>query len=188
MSVVEDPRFPHLGGNPPGGDRATFCPALWKWLVEKHEIKRVLDVGCGEGHALAEFKKLGCETLGLDGLSANVEKRPKPAVVHDLTTGPFSASGYDLIWCCEVVEHVEEGKCGHLLDLLSQGRVLAMTHATPGQSGHHHVNCQPQEYWINLMSERGMRLSAEDTEEGRRRCPGDNHFGRHGLIFHKEAK
>ena len=28
--------------------------------------------------------------------------------------------------------------------------------------GHHHVNCQPKEYWIKLITERGYALSEDN--------------------------
>jgi hypothetical protein len=63
-----------------------------------------------------------------------------------------------------------------------------MTHALPGQGGYHHVNCQPPEYWINHMKERGYNLS-EDNEIIRQIGSRDqtwNYFSQSGLIFIRE--
>src|SRR6188474_373147 len=65
MPKCLDRKYPHLGGNIIGGDRNTFYPALWSWLVRRFDISTVLDVGCGEGHAMAEFSALGCEVHGI---------------------------------------------------------------------------------------------------------------------------
>ena len=34
------------------------------------------------------------------------------------------------------------------LAMLANAPIIVRTHGLPGQPGHHHVNNQPQEYWI----------------------------------------
>ena len=34
-----DENKPHLGGNFPNGDPATWCPSAWKFLIDKYQIK-----------------------------------------------------------------------------------------------------------------------------------------------------
>lgn len=63
-----------------------------------------------------------------------------------------------------------------------------MTAAPPGDGGHHHVNCQLPDYWIDKLREKGMRFSFELTVKARERAtslkPGEkSHFARNGLIF-----
>ena len=62
-----------------------------------------------------------------------------------------------------------------------------MTHAVPGQAGHHHVNCQPQEYWINLLSQKGFMLERSQSvyREIASRDDVPNYFGMSGLLFVK---
>jgi len=63
-----------------------------------------------------------------------------------------------------------------------------MTHAVPGQAGHHHVNCQPAEYWVEKLATRGFRLARDNDLmkeiAGRELCW--NHFTRRGLLFTRE--
>ncbi len=68
-----------------------------------------------------------------------------------MTKAAFSGQNFDLIWCCEVVEHVEEEFVQNIMDTFKLGKIVALTHAVPGQKGYHHVNCKPKEYWIDLM-------------------------------------
>ncbi len=92
----------------------------------------------------------------------------------------------DLVWSCEVAEHIGEQKVDFYLRTLANGRVVAMTHAVPGQQGHHHVNCQPAEYWIAKMQAIGYVMSPEDTAICRDVASKDhtwNYFSRTGLIF-----
>jgi 2-polyprenyl-3-methyl-5-hydroxy-6-metoxy-1,4-benzoquinol methylase len=173
-----DRKYPHLGGNIIGGDRNTFYPALWSWLVRRFDISTVLDVGCGEGHAMAEFSALGCEVHGIDGLEQNIAACTNATVV-DLTITAYEWP-CDLVWCCEVVEHIDERFVDNLVRTLSNGRYIAMTHGLPGQSGYHHVNCKPTDYWVGLMNIVGYRLMEETLES---RSLGGKYWKKSGLIF-----
>jgi SAM-dependent methyltransferase len=187
VGYVTDPAAPHLGGNLHGGDPRSFEPALWAWLVERFAPRVVLDVGCGEGHSTAEFARLGCTALGLDGLSYNATAtaaRGVPCLHHDLTRGPCYVAGVDLAWCCEVVEHVAPEHVGALLATLATARVVAMTHAVPNQGGWHHVNEQPADYWIGHMLAHGYHLQTANTVHARTLARG--WFRDTGLIFTRD--
>ena len=156
QTLATDPSRPDLGGNIRGGDPNTWCPALWRYLIGSFGVRSVLDVGCGEGHAVKWFRDAGIDAEGIDGLALNVERAVTPILLHDLTAGPF-IHPVDLVWCCEVAEHIDPEKVDNLIDTLANGRVIAMTHAVPGQGGWHHVNCQPAGYWIEQIEARGYR-------------------------------
>lgn len=174
----------HLGGYIKGGDAATYYPDLWKWMVNKLGIKKVVDVGCGEGHALKFFRdELGCDVMGIDGLPQEDEDTS----VHDFTDGPCHAPECDLIWCCEFVEHVEERFMLNFLTTFRYGKYVALTHAEPGQSGHHHVNCKHPQYWIGAMAAIGFKFDDILTKCARIAASSNanvfNHFKRSGLVF-----
>ena len=176
----------HLGGYTPGGDPATFFPDLWAWLVEELGVRSVIDVGCGEGHALAEFRGLGCEVLGVDG----VPQEDPDVVVHDYTTGPLMLkTKFDLCWSCEFVEHVEERYVPNFLLSFGMADLVLITHATPGQLGHHHVNCRPAEYWAGAMAAIGYRLEHHLTDItrslARKNTSPWNHYLRSGMAFRR---
>jgi SAM-dependent methyltransferase len=184
MGAVIDENRPELGGNLRYGDIDTFCPVIWRFLVERFAVRSVLDVGCGEGHAVAFFNRLGIFAHGIDGLAANVERSVIPIALHDLLKGPYIMP-VDLVWSCEVAEHIIEEKVDNYLETLCNGRIVAMTHALPGQDGHHHVNCQPTEYWIDKMHRRGYRLS-DDLDKLRKISESEHYYTyfRHsGLVF-----
>jgi hypothetical protein len=62
------------------------------------------------------------------------------------------------------------------------GKVLFLTAAPPGFPGHHHVNCQPQSYWITLLEHHRWRLDVEATQWVR--ANGGHPFStRQGLVF-----
>ena len=183
---VFDPARPDLGGNVRHGDAWIYHPALWRYLVGRFGVRSVLDVGCGEGHAVRFFHALGVIAHGIDGLLINVQRAVYPIALHDLLIGPYIMP-VDLVWSCEVAEHIDQEKVDHYLDTLANGMVVAMTHAVPGQGGHHHVNCQPAEYWIERMRRRGYRLDPA-LPTYRQVAAGDptNFFQQTGLVFLRE--
>jgi cyclopropane fatty-acyl-phospholipid synthase-like methyltransferase len=173
-----------LGGNIRHGDLSTFTPNLWRFLIDRFAVRSMLDVGCGEGHAVKFFWKQGVLAHGIDGLRANVERAVVPIALHDILSNPY-VMPVDFVWSCEVAEHILPEKVGHYIDTLTNGTVVAMTHALPGQGGHHHVNCQPDDYWIELMRSRGYAL--ERTQEVYRQVAKregtPNFFADSGLVF-----
>ena len=176
---------PHLGGNFVGGDPNTLYVDLWSWLVQQYQAKSVFDVGCGEGYAMREFLVLGCEVVGIDGLQENVDTCAGLVVKHDLVAGPYQLSRpADLVWCCELVEHVDERHVNNVLVTLAQGIRVAMTHALPRQRGYHHVNCKDDQYWISALRSVGYEYLESDTKESRELF---NHayWGKSGLIFER---
>ena len=175
---------PHLGGYLKGGDAGSFYPVMWTWLVRKYRIKSVIDVGCGEGQALDFFRSLGCYVRGVDG----IEQPDRDIVQHDYTQMALTASvafdfePFDLCWCCEFVEHVEQRYEENFFATFMCAKMVAMTHGLLGQGGHHHVNCQPPEYWIRRMKEHGFRLNRPATRRARELTP-HGYFEWSGLVF-----
>jgi SAM-dependent methyltransferase len=181
----------HLGGYVAGGDPATWFPDLWDWLVRWEGVESVLDVGCGDGQALGYFRKLGCDVLGIDGVP-----QPDPDILqHDYEDGPLElgdlvpAGHFDLCWCCEFVEHVEERYIPNFLATFRAARLLLMTHAEPGQAGYHHVNCRDSGYWIRTLEGDGWEFDGVLTKAARELASFNrdpwNHFARSGLAFRR---
>lgn len=188
----EDPANPHLGGFRIGGDEATTYPDLWTWLVNDYKVESVIDVGCGDGVAVRFFETLlPGSVIGVDGV-------PQPAdniFHHDFTDDEWvpKSSGfqllpkYDLVWCVEFVEHVEEKFIPNFLETFKFAKTILMTHAMPGQQGHHHVNLRTPTYWIGCMAAIGYRRDEELTKKtrelsGLNKSPF-NHFARSGMAF-----
>lgn len=176
----------HLGGFWPGGDPSSWYPELWRWLVREQGVRSVVDVGCGEGHALGFFRELGCDVLGIDG----VEFEDERTFVHDYTTGPLNLGArYDLCWTCEFVEHVAEEYVPNFLPTFRAADLLLMTAAIPGQRGHHHVNLHTPDYWRELIESSGFELDLHLTAVTRRLSleneAFDNYYARTGMAFRR---
>lgn len=96
--------------------------------------KQVLEVGCGEGklathlirNAPAPARYLATD-LSLDTVGAGVDPRIEfqPASIYEL---PFASDSFDLVVCCEVLEHLERPAAG-LAELrrVARERVLIST-------------------------------------------------------------
>ena len=129
------------------------------YLIRELGIQSVVDIGCGPGGMVDLFNRKGLDVIGLDG-DFTVQRSPSVAekvVIHDFVKGPYQLDKtYDLAWTVEFVEHVEEKYMQNFIDVMKQCKYVIMTHALPGQPGHHHVNCQHAGYWLNVMEKNGF--------------------------------
>jgi len=185
----------HLGGCVKGGDPATFYPKMWEFFINTYSIQSVLDIGCGEGHSLAFFHEACCYSFGVEGCEKAIAASSIKQLInkHDFTdTKVYIPPKVDMVWCCEFVEHVESQYVQNILSTiyLSEAKYVLMTHASPGQGGYHHVNCQHPSYWISKMAECEYVLDSVATRMCRSiaffECNSPyNHFARSGLVFKK---
>ena len=170
----------HLGGSE--GETHTDEGAL-KFIIGATGARSMLDVGCGPGGMVHLGKQLGLDSFGVDG--DNTLNRTVPVFIHDFTTGPVGLKRtFDLCWSVEFVEHVEERFMNNYIQAFQQCKFVMMTHAFPGQGGHHHVNEQPTSYWIDKMTEAGFIFEPKMTDAIRRASTMKQFFIRqHGLFF-----
>lgn len=180
---------PHLGGCWPEGDPYTIMPDVWERLIAEYDIKSVLDIGCGTGHSLKWFHEHGMEAQGLEGDVMAIEKQvsvPGLITPHDFTKGAYDpAREFDLGWCAEFVEHVDARFAPNFLDTFRHCKLIVLTHAVPGQAGFHHVNCQPDGYWIRLMDQWGFDHIQKETTKLRASATTPVPWGRNSLMFFK---
>jgi 2-polyprenyl-6-hydroxyphenyl methylase/3-demethylubiquinone-9 3-methyltransferase len=76
-----------------------------------------LEVGCGGGLMAEEVARLGFRLKGVDPSSPSIETARRHAVAsgleieYSVAAGeklPFSDDSFDLVYCCDVLEHVDE--------------------------------------------------------------------------------
>lgn len=156
-----------LGGCSIGGDAGTYYPIMWKNIIEKYNIKTFIDIGCGYGWAVKYFHDSGCDAIGIDGHVPAIEGSPVSNLLslHDYHSGPCNVDKeFDIAWSCEFVEHVEEQYAPNFIETFKSAKILAITYAFPGQTGHHHVNEQYADYWIDLLSKNDFEYDEEMTK------------------------
>jgi SAM-dependent methyltransferase len=168
----------HLGGHygRVNKDFLTLC-----YLVTRYGLRSMLDVGCGPGGMLDEAQVIGLLAAGVDG-DPSVAEADRRITCHDYTRGPLYWAPVDLVWSTEFVEHVEPEYIGNFLATFAAGRVLFLTAAPPGFPGHHHVNCQADCYWIELLRRHGWAQDLEATAWAR--AHGQHEYTRAtGMVF-----
>lgn len=153
------PEALHLGGyNLDHDGQGTWAPELWQRLIDDLNIKSMVEIGSGLGDTVRWFRNHGVDALGIDGEQQAHEATG--GILHDYTTGPRIVAECDLVWSAEFVEHVEERYLENFMATFRCGRRVGLTHAQPGDAGHHHVNCRSSRYWIKVFEEHGFEHDA----------------------------
>jgi len=156
-------------------------------LVDIIKPKTCLDVGCGAFGSLAIFQELGVKTWGIDGdyqlfdREDLIQYLPFFSVVDlEMACCQFP-NKFDLVWSYEVAEHVENAD-NYINTLVNNSKqYIVMTHAVNNQLGHHHVNIQPDEYWIERIEKKNFKYDREMTAELKK--IEDKYFNKSGLVF-----
>lgn len=182
----------HLGGAYPGGDGNTHMEDCWGYAMVKYGVKSLLDIGCGYGHTLEYFSRFLVGGVGVDGweeaIRDNVFKGPK--VLHDYTVGPapLGDQRFHLGWSAEFLEHVDiKYMPNYMADFRRCDHVI-VTHALPGQHGHHHVSCFDDVFWVDAFTKHGFQWDEDETKLLRATDRWSAPWGRCALLmFHNKS-
>ena len=162
-----------------------------KYIQDKFGIKSLLDIGCGLGQMGILCEEKGIKYKGIDG--DYTVTRNTDVAIHDYTLGPreHTDKEYDLAWSTEFVEHVDVEYIPNYMEDFALCKYALITYAPPNTPGHHHVNCQSEEYWFDVFSKYGFIYNKEQTQKIRE-VSTMNRFGRkrfvaeRGLFFEKK--
>lgn len=131
--------------------------------------KYVLDVGCGQGLALEQFKACGAIAKGITfGEDLLVCKRKGLDVVEmDMSFLEFADDSFDLIWARHVVEHslFPFFTLDGFYRVLRLGGMAYIEVPAPDTSAHHetnknHYSCLTRSTWLELFKRTGFQLAA----------------------------
>lgn len=154
----------HLGGHK---NKTHLDEGVLNYLNQTFEIKSMLDIGCGPGGMISLARKKKINAYGIDG-DFLVERSDMDSgwiTIHDYETGPSNLTiEVDLIWSVEFVEHVWEKFQENYMKDFQRGKYVLMTFAPPGKKGHHHVNCQTHDYWVNVFKKYGFGYDQNITD------------------------
>jgi SAM-dependent methyltransferase len=128
---------------------------------------RVLDVGCGQGFALGEFRDRGLDAVGITlGKDAEV-CREQGFAVHEMDQNfmTFPDNEFDVLWCRHVLEH----SVAPLFTLSEYWRVLksgglayvevpAPDTASQHQTNPNHYSVLPASSWRHLFVKSGFTV------------------------------
>jgi 2-polyprenyl-6-hydroxyphenyl methylase/3-demethylubiquinone-9 3-methyltransferase len=117
----------HMWWNDQAGFEITslrFCMNPMRYGYFKRQVqalavpgKAVLDVGCGGGFLTESFAWDGYDVAGIDPSANSIAAAREHAAVNQLTIDyrvargeclPFADSSFDIVSCCDVLEHVHD--------------------------------------------------------------------------------
>ena len=181
----------HLGGH--NGITHTDEGVL-RWVISTLKINSMLDIGCGPGGMVQLADWHGLDAHGIDGDYTLERYDAEKFTIHDFTKGPAPINKqYDLGWSCEFVEHVYEQYIPNYAQAMQQCKHLIMTYSPVGHTGHHHVNCNTQEYWIEQLNKYGFVLDSTLTNQMRQASTmgkkrKHQFINQTGLLFRNEQR
>lgn len=133
-----------------------FCPG------------RIIDVGCGPGTYMVQFRLLGVDVFGVEGSSEGVRRcraQGLPVERMDLTNKIAFNRKFDVAICFEVAEHLPRSASDTLVaSLVGLSSTIVFTAAEPGQGGTGHMNEQPLSYWDNKFLRHSFSSNFEQQE------------------------
>ncbi|MFH1996552.1 MAG: methyltransferase domain-containing protein [Candidatus Omnitrophota bacterium] len=127
----------------------------------------VIDFGCGSGDILRPFEAREISVLGIDGSSFNKRNRKIKEdnfLQFDLRNDYIDGKQYDLCFCFEVAEHIEEKYSEVLIRSLTRASPTILFTASPSEAGVDHVNVHQPEWWIDTFDQNGFTYDARLTE------------------------
>jgi len=143
-------------------DRGTLL-----YLKEKFGIKTMIDLGCGPGDMVRIACDRGIKAIGIDGdytLADEWKSKGIDVILHDFTKGGLELDKrYDLCYSVEFLEHVEEDYQKNYMEVFQKCCYVVCTAAPPGYTGHHHVNCRDQDYWVSVFDQYGFDFNLSET-------------------------
>jgi SAM-dependent methyltransferase len=137
-------------------------------VLQKYSPKSVLDIGCGLGNTVKEFRCQGLEAFGLEGSELAIRKSEVADFIKQANLNyPVDLKRkFDLVWCVEVLEHIHPKYVQNIVGTICRnGDNLLISAAPPGQHGELHFNEQPQEYWVEKFRCEGFSLDEKMTSE-----------------------
>jgi len=114
-------------------------------------VKSVLSVGCGNGHDVVYWLKSGKNAFGTEMHKIDCDIL-KGRIINAVAPGlPFKDDEFDLVTCCEVIEHIEpKTSKDFILDCCRLAEFSVFSIATAMDSFRTHINLKSAAEWVSL--------------------------------------
>jgi 2-polyprenyl-3-methyl-5-hydroxy-6-metoxy-1,4-benzoquinol methylase len=141
-------------------EETPFAERLAEWISTNINPASVLDVGCGPGIYVDALRSRGISAIGIDTDDRVVGKpylRQESLFENEDTA--------EVVICLEVAEHIAEEQADNVAACVAANvkpdGILIWSAAHPGQGGTGHINCQPKDYWAELLTWHGLARDEE---------------------------
>jgi glycosyltransferase involved in cell wall biosynthesis len=137
-------------------EEGPFAKRLAKWIADTFQPVTALDIGCGPGTYVDAMRNHGINAVGIDTDKRVIGKSylRQESLFETKDTG-------EVVLCLEVAEHIPgtmaEDIATCVASSVKPGGILIWSAAQPGQGGTGHINCQPKSYWLNLLTNCGLK-------------------------------
>lgn len=143
---------------------ASYCMSRAANLPEKG---KVLDIGCGVGMLVSQYKKLGYNAIGVDVNKAAISSSvciENCFWVQTTAVLNYPNNTFDLICSREVLEHIPAGEidaCIKEWDRVGKGvmvHIIAVSERGASSiDDPAHINVKSEQWWIDKFQEHGYR-------------------------------
>ncbi|QDV52172.1 class I SAM-dependent methyltransferase [Gimesia fumaroli] len=149
---------------------------LLKWVLDSGvqlKQKTIVDCGCGNAALLTRGIEF-FQYVGIDLASYQIEKLNQSTLMKKNNTEfihgsidsiPFKDQSYDIAWCCDVLEHIDEASIDKVLKEISRVASLVIlsvcTRASvilDSQGNNLHLTVKNEEWWRKKISKVGKIL------------------------------
>jgi len=147
-------------------NRGHKCDFTLDYFKREHNCKTLLDIGAGKGLNCAwATKHHGYKATGIE-IDSECTKVHDDIVIHNFVTDgvcEFDRT-FDLGWSVATSEHIDETGADDYVKTFLACKWIVFTWCTPGYGGFHHVNEQPQSYWIEKFHTNGFEFDSSASE------------------------
>jgi len=161
-----------FGWDDNAGEQKILAQYFVPKIVKLFNPKYILDVGCGSGQWLDEYRKHNIKIKGIEGSSnawVTMSDETKEVVTQWDLRDTIQEEDYNIDYAqsFEVAEHLEEEYADIFLHNLIKDDpdTVLLTAASVGQHGIQHVNCQEREYWMTKMKNMGYLFNQDLLNE-----------------------
>lgn len=168
LNAFLDRRLDDIYPEPMGEPHISIIRKMIPMMISKYDIPKgakVLDVGCGTGIALEEFRNQGMDVTGI-GFGDEAEQARNDGfeiIEKDMSFMNLEDATFDLVWCRHVMEHslFPFFTLSEMNRILKPGGVLYMEVPAPDTAGRHeenrnHYSVLTQRMWKVLLARSGF--------------------------------